>query len=89
MSRISLTKLLKMKRQGEKITTLTAYDASFAILMEEAGIEIILVGDSLGMVVQGKESTVPVSMDDMVYHTANVSRSKGLLLADHIIGSFM
>lgn len=72
MSRLSLTALRKMKAAQEKIAVLTAYDASFSHALEQAGVEVILVGDSLGMVIQGQESTVPVTVDDMVYHTANV-----------------
>ena len=68
MSRLSLTTLRKMTAAQEKIAVLTAYDASFSHALEEAGIDVILVGDSLGMVVQGQESTVPVTVDDMVYH---------------------
>jgi 3-methyl-2-oxobutanoate hydroxymethyltransferase len=64
-----------MKQQGEKIAMLTAYDASFAAVLEAAGVEALLVGDSLGMVVQGHESTLPVTMDDMVYHCQNVLRA--------------
>lgn len=74
MPRITITQLQKMKSAGEKFTALTAYDASFAQLIDGAGVEVVLVGDSLGMVVQGHESTVPVSMDEMVYHTAIVNR---------------
>lgn len=62
-----------MKAGGEKIACLTAYDASFAALLDQAGVEIILVGDSLGMVVQGQDSTVSVTMDDMIYHSQCVS----------------
>jgi 3-methyl-2-oxobutanoate hydroxymethyltransferase len=63
---------------------LTAYDASFSHALEEAGVEVILVGDSLGMVIQGQESTLPVTVDDMVYHTANVVRGseKAFIIAD-------
>lgn len=84
MSRLSLTALRKMKAAQEKIAVLTAYDASFSHALEEAGIEVILVGDSLGMVVQGQESTLPVTVDDMVYHTANVVRGseKAFIIAD-------
>ncbi len=84
MQKITTTILNNMKLSGEKFTCLTAYDASFAIAQEAAGVEVILVGDSLGMVVQGQASTLFVSMDDMVYHTANVSRvcQKSLLMAD-------
>ncbi|HET8940501.1 MAG TPA: 3-methyl-2-oxobutanoate hydroxymethyltransferase [Rudaea sp.] len=76
--------LAQMKAAGEKIVALTAYDASFAALCDAAEIDVVLVGDSLGMVVQGHSSTVPVSVDDMVYHTAAVSRGikHALLLAD-------
>lgn len=81
MPRISLTTLRRMKQEGEKIAALTAYDASFARLVEAAGAEVILVGDSLGNVVQGCDSTVPVSLDDMVYHTKIVSNgSEGALI---------
>lgn len=69
MSRINLSNLRRMKQEGEKIAVLTAYDASFARLIEQAGVEVVLVGDSLGNVIQGRDSTVPVSVDDMVYHT--------------------
>lgn len=74
MSRISLTQLRQMKAERNKVAALTAYDASFSHVLEQAGVDIILVGDSLGMVVQGRESTLPVTVDDMVYHTANVVR---------------
>ncbi len=73
MSRITVTTLRKMKQAGEKIACLTAYDASFAQILEEAGVEILLVGDSLGMVVQGQDSTLPVTLGDMIYHTRIVS----------------
>ncbi|GAB4299754.1 MAG: 3-methyl-2-oxobutanoate hydroxymethyltransferase [Methylophaga sp.] len=84
MSRLSLTALRKMKAAQEKIAVLTAYDASFSHIMEEAGVEVILVGDSLGMVIQGQESTLPVTVDDMIYHTANVVRgsNKAFIVAD-------
>lgn len=62
-----------MKANNEKIACLTAYDASFAALLDQAGVEIILVGDSLGMVIQGRENTVSVTMDDMIYHSQCVS----------------
>jgi len=66
--------LLQMKQDGQKIASLTAYDASFAALLEQAEVDVILVGDSLGMVAQGHASTVPVTVQDMVYHTQAVSR---------------
>jgi 3-methyl-2-oxobutanoate hydroxymethyltransferase len=73
-----------MKAAQEKIAVLTAYDASFSHALEAGGVEVILVGDSLGMVIQGQESTVPVTVDDMIYHTANVVRGsdKAFIVAD-------
>jgi 3-methyl-2-oxobutanoate hydroxymethyltransferase len=71
---ISLPRLLEMHTRGEKITMLTAYDATFAAVADAAGVECILVGDSLGMVCQGLHSTVGVSLQDMRYHTESVSR---------------
>ncbi len=73
---LSVTDLAAMKRAGEKISCLTAYDASFSALLDRVGIDVILVGDSLGMVIQGQKSTVPVTMDDMVYHSCCVTRSR-------------
>lgn len=66
---------LKKKKEGKKITMLTAYDYPFARIVDEAGIDVILVGDSLGMVVQGLENTLPVTMDEMIYHTKMVTRA--------------
>ncbi|MDM7858355.1 3-methyl-2-oxobutanoate hydroxymethyltransferase [Thiopseudomonas acetoxidans] len=81
MSNITLTTLLAHKRSGEKITMLTCYDATFAATAADAGIEVLLVGDSLGMVLQGHDSTLPVSVEDMAYHTAAVKRgNKGALV---------
>ena len=71
---ISLPRLLEMRSRGEKITMLTAYDATFAAVADAAGVECILIGDSLGMVCQGLHSTVGVSLDAMRYHTESVSR---------------
>lgn len=81
---ITLSALNKLKSEGKKFSCLTCYEASFAHLMALAGIEVILVGDSLGMVVQGQGSTLPVSVADMVYHTANVARASthALLMTD-------
>ena len=70
---ITLKHLQAMKSQAEKIACLTAYDASFAALLDAAGVDVILVGDSLGMVIQGRESTVSVTMDDMIYHSQCVT----------------
>ena len=84
MHDITITTLNDMKARGEKIAVLTSYDASFTRQAEDAGIDVLLVGDSLGMVVQGHESTLPVTLDEMVYHTANVARAsrRALLVAD-------
>ncbi len=73
MATITVKKLRKMKQEGDKIAMLTAYDASFARILNQQSVDVILVGDSLGMVMQGHDSTVPVTMDDMVYHTRIVS----------------
>lgn len=88
--RITLTTLHKKAREGEKIAVLTCYDASFAALLEAAGVEMLLVGDSLGMVLQGHASTLPVSMHDMAYHTACVAQGakQAFILADMPFGSF-
>ncbi|HEB82268.1 MAG TPA: 3-methyl-2-oxobutanoate hydroxymethyltransferase [Gammaproteobacteria bacterium] len=75
--KITVRKLAQMKRDGEKIACLTAYDASFARVLETAGVDIVLVGDSLGMVVQGKETTLPVTVEDMLYHTQCVAAGLG------------
>ena len=84
MSQVTTATLMQMKQQGEKIAVLTSYDASFTALLEAAGVEVILVGDSLGMVIQGQESTLPVDVEDMVYHTRCVARGRrdALLIAD-------
>jgi 3-methyl-2-oxobutanoate hydroxymethyltransferase len=81
---MKLEQLKKFKQSGEKITCLTAYDYSFARLFDACGIDIILVGDSLGNVIQGGENTLNVSMEDMVYHTHSVAKAcqKSLLIAD-------
>ncbi|NOZ36826.1 MAG: 3-methyl-2-oxobutanoate hydroxymethyltransferase, partial [Gammaproteobacteria bacterium] len=81
---LSLETLLQMKPAGEKITVLTAYDASMTKHLEVAGVEVILVGDSLGMVVQGHDSTLPVTVDDMIYHCRLVARARehALLMVD-------
>jgi 3-methyl-2-oxobutanoate hydroxymethyltransferase len=69
MAKITTATLLKMKQQGEKITMLTAYDASFAKLFADSGVETLLVGDSLGMVLQGQSDTLPVTVEQIAYHT--------------------
>ncbi len=74
-SQVTIPTLYKMKEKGEKIVALTAYDYPLARLVDTAGAHLILVGDSLGMVVQGHSSTLPVTMDEMIYHTKIVSRA--------------
>lgn len=88
--RITLNTLHKMAQDGEKITVLTCYDASFAGLLENAGVEVLLVGDSLGMVLQGHESTLPVTLADMAYHTRCVARGskRAFIVADMPFGTF-
>ena len=73
--RTTLSKLQSLRDSGEKIAVLTCYDASFAALLEAQGVDVLLVGDSLGMVLQGHETTLPVTIADMIYHTACVVRS--------------
>lgn len=91
---VSLPRLAQMRAAGEKITMLTAYDATFAAVADAAGVECILVGDSLGMVCQGLHSTVGVSLEDMCYHTASVARglhraqATAWLIADLPYGSY-
>ena len=88
--RLTHLDLAKMKISGEKIAMLTAYDASFARLCDTSGVEVILVGDSLGMVIQGHDSTLPVSVADIAYHTAAVLRgcARPLVIADMPFGSY-
>jgi len=88
--RTTLTKLQTMRSKGEKIAVLTCYDASFAALLEAQGVDVLLVGDSLGMVLQGHESTLPVTLDDMVYHTACVARGskQAFIVTDMPFGTF-
>ena len=84
MTRRTTQQIVDMKVTGEPIAMITAYDATFARLLEEAGADMLLVGDSLGMVVQGHESTLPVTMDQMAYHTAAVVRGtrRAMVVAD-------
>lgn len=81
---VTVATLAKMKQAGEKIACLTAYDASFAALLDAAGIDVILVGDSLGNVIQGRSTTVPVTVDDITYHARCAARgiSRAMLMAD-------
>lgn len=71
---MTVPRILEKKANGEKISVITAYDATFARIFDDAGIDILLVGDSLGMVVQGRDSTLPVSVEEMIYHGAAVAR---------------
>ena len=79
-----------MRGKGEKIAVLTCYDSSFSALLEAQGVDVLLVGDSLGMVLQGHESTLPVTLDDMAYHTACVARGsrQAFIVADMPFGTF-
>jgi 3-methyl-2-oxobutanoate hydroxymethyltransferase len=88
--RTTLTALKAMRGKGEKIAVLTCYDASFAALLEAQGVDALLVGDSLGMVLQGHETTLPVTLDDMVYHTACVAHGakQAFILSDMPFGTF-
>jgi len=81
---VTLATLRTLKRQGGKFACLTAYDASFARILEDAGIDVLLVGDSLGMVVQGQDTTLPVTLADMIYHTRCVARARrrALIMSD-------
>jgi 3-methyl-2-oxobutanoate hydroxymethyltransferase len=81
---VNIATLGQMKAEGEKIACLTCYDASFAVLIDEAGVDVALVGDSLGMVIQGHDTTVPVTMEDVIYHSKVVARGlyRPFLVAD-------
>ncbi|OGT00588.1 MAG: 3-methyl-2-oxobutanoate hydroxymethyltransferase [Gallionellales bacterium RBG_16_56_9] len=88
--RATLITLQAMRGKDEKIAVLTCYDASFAALLEAQGVDVLLVGDSLGMVIQGHETTLPVTLDDMVYHTACVARGakQTFIIGDMPFGTF-
>ena len=87
---VTVNTLATLRNAGEKITMLTCYDASFASLMDRCGIEILLIGDSLGMVCAGHQSTLPVTMTDIVYHTASVARGakNAMIVADLPFGAY-
>ncbi len=87
---VNVSTLMGMKADGEPIACLTAYDASFAHVVDDAGTDVVLVGDSLGMVIQGHDTTVPVTVDDVVYHSRAVARSlsHAFLMADMPFMSF-
>lgn len=90
MSRVTVPALMAMKHDGRRITMVTAYDATFAGIVDEAGIDVILVGDSVGTVVQGISTTLPVTLDEMEYHVKMVSRAQpnALVVADLPFGSY-
>ncbi len=87
---VTIATLNDMKKEGERIACLTAYDASFGALVDAAGMDLVLVGDSLGMVIHGHDTTVPVSVDDMIYHTRCVARTvrRAFLVVDMPFGSY-
>lgn len=87
---VTVPALSAMRQAGEKIAMLTCYDASFAALMDRCGVDVLLVGDSLGMVCQGHASTLPVTLADVAYHTASVARGNktALLIADMPFGTY-
>lgn len=89
-ARITVPALQRMKRAGERISMLTAYDHPFARILDEAGIDVLLVGDSLGTVVQGQDTTLPVTLDEMVYHCRMVARAarRSLVVGDMPFGSY-
>ncbi|HEX9301569.1 MAG TPA: 3-methyl-2-oxobutanoate hydroxymethyltransferase [Casimicrobiaceae bacterium] len=89
-TRLTVPALAAMAREGQKIAMLTAYDASFATLCDRAGVDVLLVGDSLGMVIQGHDSTLPVALDDVLYHTRCVvaGSARALVIADLPFGSY-
>jgi 3-methyl-2-oxobutanoate hydroxymethyltransferase len=82
--KVTVPEIVKMKAAGQKITVLTAYDYSFARILDDAGVDILLVGDSVGSVIQGQDSTLPVTLDEMIYHSRAVARGRkrALLVAD-------
>ena len=88
--RVTTSVLQKMRQENDRITMLTCTDASFAALLDAAGVDIFLVGDSLAMTVQGHDSTLPVTMDEMVYHTHIVARrtQRALVLGDLPFASY-
>src|SRR5687768_5520096 len=82
-TRVTIHTLRQMKERGEKIAMLTCYDATFARLLDEGHVDVLLVGDSLGMVIQGHDTTLPVTLDDMIYHTRAVARGAARA---HVVG---
>src|SRR3954452_10499266 len=90
IKKVTTNTLLKMKANGEKISMLTAYDFSFAKIFDKAGIDIILVGDSASNVMAGHETTLPITLDQMIYHAASVVRGvdRSLVTVDLPFGSY-
>jgi len=88
--KVTVPDVARMKAAGERITMVTAYDFAFARLLDEAGVDLLLVGDSLGMVVQGLPTTLPVTLDEIVYHTRMVARGRqrALVVGDLPFGSY-
>jgi 3-methyl-2-oxobutanoate hydroxymethyltransferase len=89
-SAVTVPKLQAMREAGDRIAMLTCYDASFASLLDRAGVDVLLIGDSLGNVLQGHSTTLPVTLDDIAYHTACVARAKpsALIVADLPFGTY-
>ncbi len=90
LKKINVNTFSKMKSEGEKIATLTAYDYTSAMMLDKAGVELILVGDSLGMVINGYDSTIPVTIDEIIYHSKSVRRAvkRAFLVADMPFGTY-
>ena len=90
-AKVTVPEILSTKAAGRRLTMVTAYDCTFASLIDRAGVDILLVGDSLGMVVQGEGSTLPVTLEEMVYHTRLVARAgtRALVLGDMPFGSYL
>jgi len=90
LNKININTFSKMKSEGEKIVCLTAYDYTSAMILDKSGVELILVGDSLGMVVNGLDSTIPVTLDEVIYHCKSVKRAsnRAYLVADMPFGSY-
>jgi len=91
MKTVTIKSLQNLKQEGQRFAVLTAYDASFATVLDQAGVHVVLVGDSLGMVIQGHDTTLPVTMDDMIYHAACVSQAchHALVMVDMPFMSYM
>ena len=89
-SRVTIKVLEQMKNEGEKISMLTAYDFSFAKIIDEAGIDVILVGDSASNVMAGHETTLPITLDQMIYHASSVIRAvkRALVVVDLPFGTY-